>query len=56
MLNVLSRFVPQSYATRAYYDILARGAGLAEVLPELGMLLVFSGIFFFIGLRRFRFE
>jgi ABC-2 type transport system permease protein len=56
MLNVLSRFVPQSYATQAYYDILARGAGLAEVLPELGMLLVFSGIFFFIGLRRFRFE
>jgi ABC-2 type transport system permease protein len=56
ILNVLSRFVPQSYATRAYYDILARGAGLAEVLPELGMLLVFSGIFFFIGLRRFKFE
>jgi ABC-2 type transport system permease protein len=56
MLNVLSRFVPQSYATRAYYDILARGAGLAEVLPELGMLLVFTGIFFFIGLRRFKFE
>jgi ABC-2 type transport system permease protein len=56
VLNVLSRFVPQSYATRAYYDILARGAGLAEVLPELGMLLVFSGIFFFIGLRRFKFE
>jgi ABC-2 type transport system permease protein len=56
VLNVLSRLVPQSYATRAYYDILARGAGLTEVLPELGMLLVFSGIFFFIGLRRFKFE
>jgi ABC-2 type transport system permease protein len=56
VLNVLSRLVPQSYATQAYYDILARGAGLAEVLPELGMLLVFSGIFFFIGLRRFKFE
>jgi ABC-2 type transport system permease protein len=56
MLNVLSRLVPQSYATRAYYDILARGAGLAEVLPELGMLLIFTGIFFFIGLRRFKFE
>ncbi len=56
MLNVLSRLVPQSWATRAYYDILARGVGLAEVLPSLGMLLLFSAIFFFIGLRRFRFE
>jgi ABC-2 type transport system permease protein len=56
MLNVLSRFVPQSWATRAYYDILARGAGLVEVLPSLGMLLLFSGIFFFIGVKRFKFE
>ena len=56
MLNVLSRLVPQSWATRAYYDILARGAGLAQVLPSLGMLLVFSAVFFFIGLRRFKFE
>ena len=56
MLNVLSRLVPQSWAIRAYYDILARGTGLVEVLPSLGMLLLFSAIFFFIGLRRFKFE
>jgi ABC-2 type transport system permease protein len=56
MLNVLSRLVPQSWATRAYYDILARGAGLAEVLPSLGMLLLFSAVFFFIGVKRFKFE
>ncbi|OGO68111.1 MAG: hypothetical protein A2Z49_12745 [Chloroflexi bacterium RBG_19FT_COMBO_56_12] len=55
-LNILSRLVPQSWATRAYYDVIARGAGVVEILPSLGMLLVFSAVFFFIGIRRFRFE
>lgn len=56
VLNILSRLVPQSYATQAYYDILARGAGLVDVLPQLGMLLVFTAVFLFFGVRRFRFE
>ena len=55
-LNILSRLVPQSWATRAYYDVIAHGAGVVEILPSLGMLLVFSAVFFFIGIRRFRFE
>lgn len=55
-LNILSRLVPQSWATQAYYDVIARGAGVVEILPSLGMLLVFSAVFFFIGVRRFRFE
>jgi ABC-2 type transport system permease protein len=55
-LNTLARLVPQSWATRAYYDVIARGAGVIEILPSLGMLLVFSAVFFFIGVRRFRFE
>lgn len=55
-LNILARLVPQSWATRAYYDVIARGAGVVEILPSLGMLLVFSAVFFFIGVRRFRFE
>lgn len=55
-LNFLSRLVPQTWATQAYYDILARGKGLADILPSLGILLVFSAVFFFFGARRFRFE
>ena len=55
-LNVLSRLVPQSWATQAYYDVIARRMGVVEILPSLGMLLVFSAVFFFIGIRRFRFE
>jgi ABC-2 type transport system permease protein len=55
-LNFLSRLVPQSYATQAYYDVIARGASVVDILPSLGMLLVFTTVFFFIGVRRFRFE
>jgi ABC-2 type transport system permease protein len=55
VLNILSRLVPQSYATRAYYEILGGGASLVDVLPELGVLLVFTAVFFFIGVRRFKF-
>lgn len=55
-LNILSRLVPQTWATQAYYDILARGKGLPEILPSLGMLLVFSAVFFIAGVRRFRLE
>lgn len=56
VLNVLSRLVPQSWATTAYYDILTRGKGLADIWLSLVMLLVFSAVFFFIGTRRFKFE
>jgi ABC-2 type transport system permease protein len=56
VLAALSRLVPQYWATTAYYDILARGASLADVLPNLCMLLIFSAVFFFIGVRRFKFE
>lgn len=56
VMNVVSRFVPHSWATSAYYDLLSRGKGLLEVLPNIGMLLVFTAVFFYIGVRRFRFE
>jgi ABC-2 type transport system permease protein len=56
MLNILSRFVPHYWATSAYYDILARGKGLVEVMPSLAVLLIFSAGFFILGVRRFRFE
>jgi ABC-2 type transport system permease protein len=56
VLAVLSRLVPHSWATQAFYDLIARGLGLVDVLPSLGMLLLFSAVFFFIGVRRFKFE
>ena len=37
----------------AYQDLLVRGQGLAQVLPEIGMLLLFAAIFFVVGVWRF---
>lgn len=56
VMNIISRFIPHSWATTAYYDLLARGRGLVDVLPNIGMLLLFSAVFFYIGLRRFKYE
>lgn len=56
VLNVLSRLVPHSWASGAYYDILMRGKGLLDIWPNLVMLLAFSAVFFFVGVRRFKFE
>ncbi len=55
-LNILSRFVPQTWATLAYYDVLARGKGIIDVLPYLGVLLAFSAVFFFVGITRIKFD
>jgi ABC-2 type transport system permease protein len=56
VLNVLSRLVPQSYATTAYYDVLTRGKDLLDIWPNLLILLAFSALFFFVGTSRFKFE
>ena len=52
----VSLVVPQSWALVAYQDVIVRGKGLIDVLPNCGVLLAFAGVFFLIGLFRFRFE
>jgi len=37
-------------------DLLLRGGGLPEILPEAGVLLGFAVIFFSVGAWRFRYE
>jgi ABC-2 type transport system permease protein len=56
LMNVLMKLVPQSWAIIAYYDVLTRGKGLADIWPNLLILVGFSVVFFAIGVRRFKFE
>ena len=56
VLYSFAHLLPQFYATTAYYDIITRGKGLAEVWTGLLILLAFSAVFFLIGARRFKFE
>ena len=55
-MQQLSLIVPQTWAIEGYIGILARGAGLADVLPNCGVLLLFAAAFYIVAIWRFRFE
>jgi ABC-2 type transport system permease protein len=48
--------LPTTWAMQGMNEIVLRGNGLAAVLPDAGVLLVFAGVFFAVGLLRFRYE
>jgi ABC-2 type transport system permease protein len=52
-LRTISYFIPHTWAMTAYQDLLVRGQGLVQVLPEIGVLLLFAAVFFGIGVWRF---
>ncbi|MFN8598087.1 MAG: ABC transporter permease [Anaerolineae bacterium] len=52
-LRTISYFIPHTWAMTGYQDLLVRGQGLAQVLPEIGVLLLFAAIFFGIGVWRY---
>ncbi len=47
---------PHYWAIRGFQDIVARGQGVVDVLPEAGVLFGLAAAFFLIGARRLRFE
>ena len=55
-LTNMARVVPHYWANQAYYGLIFRGLTLADIWPNIVALLVFSLIFFLIGVWRFRFE
>jgi ABC-2 type transport system permease protein len=55
-LNAIGKVVPQYWALQAYNNLMIRGQGLVDILPEVGILLGFTTVFFVIGLLRFRFD
>jgi ABC-2 type transport system permease protein len=52
-LRLLSYVTPHYYAVLGYQDALIRGVGLAGVLPEVGILLLFALAFFGFSVWRF---
>ena len=55
-VEIISRLTPHAHALIAYGKLLNEGAGVIEVLPQVGILLAFSAAFFLIAVWRFRFE
>lgn len=50
------KILPTTWAMQGLLDLVLRGGGLVEILPEAGVLLGFAAIFFGIGVMRFRYE
>jgi ABC-2 type transport system permease protein len=50
------KILPTTWAMQGMLDLVLRGGGLTDILPEAGVLLGFAMIFFSVGVWRFRFE
>jgi ABC-2 type transport system permease protein len=50
------KILPTTWAMQGMLDLVLRGGGLMDILPEAGVLLGFAVIFFSMGVWRFRFE
>ena len=48
--------LPTTWAMQGFNDVIVRGLGVSEVLPEAGMLLLFALVFFTVGLWRLKLE
>jgi ABC-2 type transport system permease protein len=53
---VLSQFTPHAHAIKGYLELTTQGAGAADVLPQIGLLIAVGFLFFTIAVWRFRFE
>jgi ABC-2 type transport system permease protein len=50
------RILPTTWAMQGMLDLVLRGKGLVDILPEAGVLLGFAAILFTVGVLRFRYE
>jgi ABC-2 type transport system permease protein len=50
------KILPTTWAMQGLLDIVLRGRGLVDILPEAGVLLGFAAVFFAVGVMRFRYE
>lgn len=50
------KILPTTWAMQGMLDLVLRGQGLIDVLPEAGVLLGFALVFFSVGVLRFRYE
>jgi ABC-2 type transport system permease protein len=55
-LDTIGKVVPHYWAVQASQDLIVRGRGLVDVLPEVAILSGFALLFFAIGLWRFEFD
>jgi ABC-2 type transport system permease protein len=52
----LVKVLPTTWAMQGMLDLVLRGGGLQDILPEAAVLLLFAVLFFSVGVWRFRYE
>lgn len=55
-IATLSRFVPQGQALWGYYRLINQNAGIVEILPNMGLLLLMATVFFGIASWRLKWD
>ncbi|MCE1254513.1 MAG: ABC transporter permease [Anaerolineae bacterium] len=55
-MQSLSKVTPHAWALQGFQDVIVRGLGLMDILPESAALMGFALLFFGVALWRFRFE
>jgi ABC-2 type transport system permease protein len=55
-LHLLSQFTPHAHAIEGYLNLMSQGAGVVDVIPQIGLLAGVGVMFFLIAMWRFRFE
>ena len=56
LMGILANLTPHGHALDAYYSLMVEKATLVEILPQMGILLAMSIVFFLVAQWRFRFE
>lgn len=52
VMGTLSRLTPHAWAAEGYYKLTVEGASAMDILPQVGVLLLFALVFFLIASRR----
>ncbi|HEK9102801.1 ABC transporter permease [Bacillus pfraonensis] len=55
-MQQVANFVPQTWAMRGFTELIARGGTLLDIAGYVGVLILFAGVFFVIGLKRIRYD
>jgi ABC-2 type transport system permease protein len=53
-MRAVAHLTPHAWASDGFAELIRHGGGLADVLPQLGVLLAYAAVLFAIGVRRFR--
>jgi ABC-2 type transport system permease protein len=56
LMGTIANLTPHAHALEGFYSLMAEEAGVVQILPQVGILLLMAGVFFTLAVRRFKFE